>query len=226
MTRRIMLAGMILALTVSAETAGAQGYSVEYTYSPHQGTRGTTITISGSCSPDIHAEGAHWRSSRRVSGNEQPYEFELDLAVDDTTGEFAGMIVVPQDAPVDNYRVSLDCWETDQLFAGADGTFIVTQAATTTTSVSTTTTTIVVTPSTGGAPTNTTTTTTATSITGPPATTEPLTTTTDGFEPAGDTLATDDRDGGPGWLAASSLGLLGVAGAGSFAWARRRRAQS
>lgn len=233
MTRRVLLAGTILALTASAGVSGAQGTNVEYTYSPQQGPRGTTVTISGTCSPDIQAEVAVWSAWHKVSGGEQPYQFRRDLDVDDTTGKFSGTIVVPQDAPLDNYGVSLYCRESDQLFPGPDGTFIVTQQAATTTTLAPTTTTLVLTTTSARAAATTTTTTTTTpttttttSTTGPPATTKPVTTTADGSELAGDTPVIDDgAGGGPSWLAIS-LGLLAAGGAGSFAWARHRRAQS
>jgi hypothetical protein len=100
------------------------------------------ITLSGRCAfegvPADRALVQFFRKIPQGSGKE-PFDYFQNYEVEPDTS-FAGELVVPTEAPPDDYGLRMSCVAADQVFGEQEGPFTVTQGPTTSSSSTTTTT--------------------------------------------------------------------------------------
>lgn len=96
------------------------GYS-DAQISTDQGEPGTVIEVSGTCQfkPDIPATDVNIVLSQR----QEPWYSTSKLLPVEPDSTFSGELVVPVDAPVDDYRLSVTCFADDQAFGTHDFDF-------------------------------------------------------------------------------------------------------
>lgn len=137
--RLLILALAILALLGlgSAAVVGAQDGGPTFVYSPTSGAPGTRIQLSGTCPFGAGGRGdaAFVRLARVVSAGETPFDTSVTMPVRED-GTFSGELVVPADAPPDEYELRMNCIAGDQTFGDQERPFQVlpgTGSSTTTT---------------------------------------------------------------------------------------------
>jgi hypothetical protein len=154
----------------AAAPAGAavRPYVSEFTFSPHVGPPGASITIDGTCL---------WGGAPVGGGFvylASPGEWGVTIGAKlptDSKGHVTGAIGVPADAPAGVYLLAFDCWYDDVAFGPHDYQFVVTPGpagSSTTTTESPTTTTTTSTPAATSTSTTTTASTSSVPVTAPP----------------------------------------------------------
>jgi hypothetical protein len=136
--------GLVRRLAVGAGTAGvgllvlavpgaaqAPGPTSTFQTSPTEGPVGTAIDLRGTCLfGSAPADQAVVRLARNVgTSGSAPFDTTVELEVD-AAGAFAGQLVVPKDAPADEYTLSMNCLAADQAFGRLTGAFRVTATQT------------------------------------------------------------------------------------------------